>query len=294
MTLNYSVEELCENNSNLLTSIRAIMLTDIYRTENSIEKTKYGYGITITFFVLLAFLNNFLCLYIFVSSKKIRLTSLGIYLILYCISSLVTVLCIEIDLINILYFDHIASSTPYYFFSCSFLPILIISMASVSLWLSACVAVERILIESDVIQLFGSRQHSFIVCIFVFITVSLSRIYGIFYRHMNTHPLLKNLKLCEFTPSSSVKILDNVVEMLHLLGPCLVHFFSTLWVLFRIIKHKIDFSDDIQTTPSQWWSTWKQQICNHKDFFIPPLLIIICILPHVIIFHLLITCSDTL
>ncbi len=294
MVLNYSVDELCENNSNLLTSIRSIMLIDIYRTENSVKTTEYAYGMIITSFILFAFVNNFLCLYTCISSKKIRITSMGIYLILYCISSLVTVIGIEIDLINILYFDHKTSSIPYGFFSCSFLPVLIISMASVSLWLSACVAIERILIESAVLQLFGSRQHSFIVSIFLFIIVNSSHIYRIFYRHIITHPLIKNLKLCQFTPSPSIKILDNVVEMLHLLGPCLVHFLCALWVLFRIIKHKIDLNYDIQTTPSQWWSTWKQQIRNHRDFFIPPLLIIICILPHVITFHLLITCSDTL
>jgi hypothetical protein len=294
MILNYTLAELCENNSNLLTSIRSIMLIDIYKTENSVKRTEYAYGIIITSFILLGILNNLLSLYTFILSKKIRITSLGIYLILYCILSLITVIGIAIYLINILYFDHRTLSTGYHFFSCSVLPVLIISMASGCLWLSACAAIERILVESDVLQLFGSRQHSFIVSIFLFITVNLSRIYGIFYRHIITHPFLKNLKLCEFTPTPSIKILDNVAEMFHLIGPCLVHFLCALWVLFRIIKHKIDLNYDAQATPSQWWSTWKQQIRNHMDFLIPPLLIMICILPHVITFHLLITCSDTL
>ncbi|CAF1233645.1 unnamed protein product [Rotaria sordida] len=202
---------------------------------------------------------------------------------------------IEIDLINILYFDHTTSSTFYNFFSCNFLPVLIISIASVCLWLSACVAIERVLIESGVLQMFSSRQHSFIVSIFVFIIVNISHIYRIFNRHTAIHPLLKSLELCEFTPSLSIQILDNVVEMLHLLGPCLVHLLCTLWVLFRIIKHKIDLQYDTQTTRSNHrWSTWKQQIHNHRDFFIPPLLIIICILPHVIIFHILRKCPNTL
>ncbi|CAF1145680.1 unnamed protein product [Adineta steineri] len=234
MISNYSIEELCENNSNLLTSIRAIMLTDIYRAEDRIKKTKYAYGFLITFFVLLAFINNFLCLYTLILSKKIGITSLGIYLIFYCIVSLITMIGIEIDLINILYFDHNTSST------------------------------------------------------------SLSHIHRIFYRHIITNPLMNNLELCVFTPSSSTKIIDNLVEMLHLLGPCLIHFLCAIWVLFRIVKHKIYLNYHIRTTPTQWLSIWKQQIYNHKDFFIPPLLIIICIMPHVIIFHLLITCSDTL
>ncbi|CAF3688212.1 unnamed protein product [Adineta steineri] len=294
MISNYSIEELCENNSNLLTSIRAIMLTDIYRTEDTIKKTKYAYGILITFFVFLAFINNFLCLYTLILSKKIRITSLGIYLILYCIVSLITMIGIEIDLINILYFDHNTSSTSYDFFACSFLPVLIISMASVSLWLSTCVAIERILIESSILQLFSSRKHSLIISIFLFLIISLSHIHRILYRHIITNPLVNNLELCVFTPSSSTKIIDNLVEMLHLLGPCLIHFLCAIWVLFRIVKHKIYLNYHIRTTPTQWLSIWKQQIYNHKDFFIPPLLIIICIMPHVIIFHLLITCSDTL
>ena len=86
-------------------------------------------------------------------------------------------------------------------------------------------------------------------------------------------------------PSFAWKMIDKTLNSTYLhYGACwLLHLLSALLILYHITRHKIYLSC---LTKASWPSVFLQQVRNHKDFLIPPLLILICTTPHMVLLQL--------
>ena len=80
--------------------------------------------------------------------------------------------------------------------------------------------------------------------------------------------------------------LDIAFSYIHIVVPLMVHLICSIHVLSTIARRKIF----IRGTKQKFCYVWFEQLYIHRDFFIPPTSIILCILPHGILGHLLKTC----
>jgi hypothetical protein len=100
------------------------------------------------------------------------------------------------------------------------------------------------------------------------------------------HPIKPNMRLCRFRQfPSHWKLVDEIVNSMyiHFVIPWVLHILSIISVLTHIIRRKIIFTD---AERHDWGKIVCQQLKKHKDFFIPPIIILTCTLPHVLLTNL--------
>ena len=81
---------------------------------------------------------------------------------------------------------------------------------------------------------------------------------------------------------SNWELVDEIITSIyiHVVTPWFLHVLSIFFTLGHIIRHKIILTDAERT---EWTKIMWQQLKKHKDFFIPPIVIIICTMPHEIL-----------
>ncbi|CAF3860388.1 unnamed protein product [Rotaria sp. Silwood1] len=83
--------------------------------------------------------------------------------------------------------------------------------------------------------------------------------------------------------TSTLLVLDTTGTIIHLAGPCLLHLISIVLTLTSIVRRKVYLSSNNLS----YFRAWLDQIGLHRDYFIPPILILLCFLPHLIFFNIL-------
>ncbi len=200
--------------------------------------------------------------------KSIRITNLGVYLLLLSLSNIIRCIFLEISIICDM---KTLERTYLYYISSILLNLLNFS----AMWYSSMIACERLFIECFNCALYATRQRACLLSFILFMFVLLTQIPTVllyFGRFSSTTVLTKIVKSVEF---------GNV------LLTCLIHILSSIFVLKNISLHKIyiNFGEE------NYWPVWRQQIKKHLDFFIPPLCYILCILPWYVFKHVIYTCD---
>ena len=271
----------CENHGYILTSIRSALFTNLYLSDSSTESTTVIYGLILAVLLLIGLTNNVCSLQTFLGSRKIRLTSIGIYLSIYSVCSLFAL--ITLDLTSFIIFDSFRLPLSYEYFACNISPTICMVMAKFSLWISACIALERFLIEFlDIRLLFGSRYRPVCISFCVFLLVASSHAHYPIYRRAVIGP---GIRLCHFDAPPVIKRLENGLELVHHIGPCLIHLVTSVGVLGKLIRRKVYLQPRLT-----YWRVVTVQLRKHINFFIPPILIAVSTLPHVVVFHFMDTC----
>ncbi|CAF1239045.1 unnamed protein product [Rotaria sordida] len=272
---------LCEIQYNYIQfSWTSLISVDIQYSKTNNEKIilKSIYFIITTLIFLISIIQNVFCLITYFR-KQIRITTCGIYLINYSLYSLLSITLREITIINTIIIDK------YNFFICPILPALSSIIISLSLWTSSFIAAERMLIECFGYSLYRTRKYSFIFSIILLNLIFLTHITEFKRRKLKPDPILPNIYRCtsdDFEWSEKPwKIIDRILtrEYLHIGVPCLLHLISTIFILPHIVKHKIYINE----TENQFWQILLIQLKRHKDFLIPPILVMLCTLPRLLV-----------
>ena len=280
----------CEITYNYLSfSMSSSMSVDVLSavTQEQHQFFLFLYTFLITFFVFVAIVNNLICIETFLKSTKIRITTCGVYLLVYSVYSLVGMCILEvITLVTLFFNDQLLSNSVLY---CRFLPGCVNILYFASLWTSSFLAVERTLIEcfNSHYSLYRTRRYSIIASILLLIVLSLINVSTILGRKIVPNPMNEMYYICVLGNQLSFnwEIIDKTLNSryLHYGIPCLLHLLSSLLVLQHIARRKIYISC---LTRSRWPFVFLQQVRSHKDFFIPPILILVCATPHTLLLQL--------
>ena len=214
---------------------------------------------------------------------KIRITVCGLYIIVYSISSFIGLAFVEVIVIVTLFYNNELKKHP--LIHCALLPTFLKVTYDLCLWMSAFIAVERVFIQFNYYSIYRTRKYSVIILIILFLIVSSgSGLYAVG-RTIEKSPVQSTtLYACTFQhfPNENVKIAYKVMGSIYpqVVIPLLLSFLSIVLTLTHIIRHKITLN---ALQLNSWQSLIMQQILKHKDFFIPPLVIIICTLPEKIL-----------
>ena len=238
-------------------------------------------------FVFLGLVNNILSLMTFLR-EHIRLTVCGLYLIIFSILNLFLMIILLSYIMTIIRYNN----PTYLYWACHIVPFISLIMVDGSILFTVAIAVERVLIECFNFGMYGSRMRASIVSIIIIAYVCGTNIDEIFLRRISND--LTGAPRCtyDFERYPTWRRVDIVFSYAHVVIPCVVHLICTICVLTSIARRKIF----INSTDRGLVSVWLHQLFLHRDFLIPPLCLIICILPHGILGHLLQTCipySDT-
>lgn len=203
--------------------------------------------------------------------KSIRITNLGVYLLLLSLSNIIRCIFLQIAIICDM---KTLERTHLYYISSILLNLLNFS----AMWYSSMIACERLFIECFNFALYATRQRAYLLSLIIFIFVLLTQI-----------PTFL-LYFGRFSSLTIISLLTKIVkgvEFANVLLTCLIHILSSLFVLKNISVHKVYINFGEKT----YWPIWRQQMKKHLDFFIPPLCYIICILPWYLFKHVIYTCE---
>ncbi|UJR22559.1 hypothetical protein I4U23_025608 [Adineta vaga] len=238
----------------------------------------------IVIFVLLAFsglINNILALTTFVR-ERIRMTVWGVYLIIFSLLSIALMVSILSYIMVIIRYDN----DTYRLLACHAIPFVALIMMDGSILCTAAIAVERVFIECWNFSINGSRLRGLCISIGIIIYACISNLDDIFLRQITSDPFGNPVCTYDFDGYPVWRSLDIIFSYAHVIIPCVVHLICSVCVLTTIARRKIF----IRSTEDKLYQVWFRQLFIHKDFFIPPVCLILCILPHGILGHLLQTC----
>lgn len=240
----------------------------------------------ISVMVIIGLINNFLALSTFLNSKSIRLSYKGIYLISYCICSIYVMIYIEIRYIITLYGSESIKKSYYYqyIYDCYIGIRLNTIFIAASMWYSSILAVERTLLELFFFKLFGiTRKHAFIILLLVLIFCTSGRISTMLSVRIVSDPKNPDLFICASV--ADIKLLSTV-ELIFVWinagGTCFLHFLANILALISIAQRKLYLSRNKLTL----WKSWCTQISQHRDYFIPPTVILFSQLGNLLYFEI--------
>ena len=265
----------CETNYN---AVRLPLVGAIHQDNLS---SRDIYVVTFVLFASLGLVNNLFGLTTYLR-ERIRYTNCGIYLIAFSIVNIFLMLIVFSYVLTIVRYNN----PTYQYWACFIIPFVSLIMVDGSIFLTVAVAVERVLMECFDFRLYGSRVRALIVSIIILGYVCGSNIDEIFIRRISND--LSGNPICtyDFERYPTWRRIDIVFSYAHVIIPCFMHLVSTICVLTTIARRKIF----INSTNQRLLFVWLHQLYLHRDFLIPPICLITCILPHGILGHLLQTC----
>lgn len=243
--------------------------------------TRDVYIVIFLIFGLLGLVNNILALMTFIR-ERIRITSIGVYLLFFSIFSILLMITILTYIIKIARYDN----EIYHLVACHVIPFLSVVMSDGGFLLTAAIAFERVLIECLNFHVNGSRMRGLIISFIILCYVIGSNIDEIFSRRMVNDAT--GTKICKyhFDDYPIWRRFDVVFSYTHAIIPFTFHVLCSICVFTSIARRKIF----VHSTRHRFCRVWLEQLYEHRDFFIPPVCIIICMVPHNILGHLLHFC----
>jgi hypothetical protein len=214
--------------------------------------------------------------------ERIRSTAYGIYLILFSILSIGLMITIWTYIMTIVQYNNDAYKRS----ACHIIPFVSLIMTDGGILCTVAIAIERVFIECFNFNMNGSRIRELCVSFLIILYVGASNIDEIFIRRISKDALGREVCIYDFDGYPTWRHFDIVFSYTHVVVPCVVHFVCSICVLTTIARRKIF----IRSTDYKFCHVWLQQLYFHRDFFIPPICLILCILPHGILGHLIKTC----
>lgn len=241
-------------------------------------------NIYILVFVLLAvcgLLNNVMALVTF-TRYRIRITANGIYLIFFSLMNISLMLVVLSYILTIIRYDN----ATYRLWACYVIPFVGVIMVDGSILFTVAVAVERVFLECWDFSFHGSRKRVLFLSLIITSYACGSNVNEIFTRNISTDLMGDFLCTYNFETYPIWYRVDVFFSYAHVIIPCGVHLICSVCVLTTIARRKIL----IESTDRGFCSVWLFQLYCHRDFLIPPICIIVCLLPHGILGHLSKTC----
>ena len=247
---------------------------DLPFTSAMLEDTptaRFVYMIIITGLVMIGLGNNIAGLMTF-TRERIRNTACGVYLIVLCSTSIIFMICLQINVLTIAEYD-----TPSFrLWSCYTSPYVSLTIGFIGLWLSVGIAIEQVLMECFDMNLYGTHRHAIVASIGFFILAALLNLPVIFAREYASNSSGTLLCLYDYLSYSTWKQADIIYSYIYVIIPCLLHLICLIWIVTTIIRRN--------------YHVCLQQLYVHRDSLIPSIFIIICLLPTVVRGHLLNEC----
>ena len=232
-------------------------------------------------FGLVGLVNNILAFTTFIH-ERIRITSYGVYLILFSIFSILLMITILTYVMKIVRYEN----ETYHLVACNVIPFISVVMSDGGFLFTAAIAFERVLIECFNFNVNGSRMRGLVVSFFIICYVTGSNIDEIFSRWLINDATGTKICTYYFDDYPIWRRLDVVFSYTHAIIPFTLHVLCSICVLTSIARRKVF----LHSTEHRFCRVWFEQLYEHRDFFIPPVCIILCMIPHGVIGHLLHLC----
>jgi len=228
--------------------------------------------------------NGLLCLQTYLC-KQIRQTNLGIYLIMLSIISIYMGSSHFImSLINIYATINDLESISNVGVICHYQKYAYIPFFPMFNWFTTAVAIERVLVECSIkYGLHDSRRRSVIFSAIIIIVCFLSTLPGMFTVSNNFSSKIQSMFCLNLTPTGY--IIFETIRSIHYSGFYFVSILMNIIVLIKLIRRRQRFMDN-----DSLFDHIVLIFRKHKDFFIPYLIQIICLLPRIIMDYIM-TCS---
>jgi hypothetical protein len=249
------------------------------------QPARVVYIIVIILLVIIGLLNNIAGLMTF-TCESIRITACGIYLIIFCACTIVRLLFLPTTILTILEYD-----TPSFrIWSCYVNPYISLTMGFAGIWISVGIAIERVLIECFNLSLYGSRRHAILISLGFFIYSAISNLPAIFARDYILDSAGRLICTYNYVSHSSWEQVDSVFSYIYVIIPCVLHLVCSVCILTTIARRKVLIYRNSKPKLRLYY-VWLRQLYFHRDFLIPPIFLITCLLPNAIHGHLLVKCA---
>ncbi|UJR29635.1 hypothetical protein I4U23_017183 [Adineta vaga] len=233
---------------------------------------------------IISLICNCLALQIFVCSKTIRITNLGIYLIILSLSCLIISILRGIFISIVIFNNPIQLGNVYFIFQCATIRLFASSIICCLFWLLLYIAVERILLAYSFVNLNDSRKRSIISCILLFIIIPTLTFSIIFFGSKKGNT---STDFCRLNFTSKGYIFYSIFRWFNYLIAPIASLISCICILHNLIQHRLYLTTHSETLAS----SVKLIISNHQDFFMVPLVFTLCIMPYFILTQI-VTCSS--
>jgi len=138
-------------------------------------------------------------------------------------------------------------------------------------------------------NLYGTRLHAILLSIGFLVYSGISNLPAIFARTYDLDPSGKSICTYDYTLYPTWEYADIVFSYINIIVPCSAHLICSACILTAIARRKILIHRN--NHPKQRiYCVWLRQLYIHRDFLIPPMFLIICLLPNAIHGHLLDRC----
>jgi hypothetical protein len=234
----------------------------------------------ITMLIFLIGIINFLLSIITFQNKQTRVTGCGIYLLISSINSIFIIILFT-NKFWILVLTQIGTITNRSFlkFNCITVDFFLKVFLSINDWLNACVAIERGFTVMKGVK-FNQTQSKTIakwVIGIVFLLNVLTFLYDPLYRRM-IDDIEEQRTWCVIIYSSTLRIINSIVNFGHSLVPFLINIISALVIIICIARNRF-----ISKKQQTFFQHFNEQFHEHKHLFLSPIILIILVMPRLII-----------
>ena len=207
-------------------------------------------------------INNIFSLMTFIRDR-IRYTICGIYLITYSICSLILMILILTNPIIAVYYNEYLS----HLWACHGYPYLSLIMVYTCILISTAISIEGVLIKCYNYDKYRSRRQAIIISLIILLIVSITNLDKIFGRDLRINQ--SGSMSCTYK-NSLYRFWSMILFDIYIMIPCLIHI---ICIIFVLIKEK-----------------HIGKLYLHKIYFIPSLLIILCLVLNNLSHYLFYSC----
>ena len=172
--------------------------------------------------------------------KQIRITSCGIYLLLYSLSSLTGMILYYVRHTVTIYFNQELNNNS--LLHCRLITTTLNVTLILCLWSSAFVSVERLLLVFFHFSEYRSRKCAVIASILLIPLAVAAEVTAFIGWHSDIHPIVVTMSLCRYSYTPlNLKIFDDIFSSMyiHSIIPCGLHVLSIIASLVHIIRRRI-------------------------------------------------------
>jgi hypothetical protein len=241
-------------------------------------------------FTVIQIINCLLCLQTYFSSRKIRITNIGVYLIFNSLISLLISLEELVTAILVWFIAQLPES--YWHIQCLIdQKFMLLSLTYIWGWSVLFIGLERMLVECCDYSLFASRKRSLIISTLIFIICPLTTIPGIF--------TLKELPIDKLSPQANNLLIPyscinytplgytifKVISSIHTYVTLVGYMVLCLIALIHLRRHRQRIAPQYTTRQNIRFVLHK-----HRDFFLPLIVDVVTAIPLIVINEMM-TCS---
>ncbi|CAF1428684.1 unnamed protein product [Rotaria sordida] len=128
--------------------------------------------------------------------KKIRSTSLGVYLIIFSVASLIGMILLYFRIIVTLFFNEELDKNS--LIHCRIITTILNFTFMLCVWTGAFVSIERVLIQLYKYSLYRSRKYVVVISVLLILLTAAPNITTFIGCQSAAHPIVPNMRLCKF------------------------------------------------------------------------------------------------